>query len=128
MKIRIPAEMKRVLTLAEMPAVREIQRQESEDTMTVSEYLQMAAHVASRDNSSFQIYDASAGIAKNGRIWNYYGDGSGSLDVWLEGLAFNPCVGAFLIGVYLSDLQQVTGKESDDSQVRDHMFIREYLP
>ena len=127
MIIRIPSEMKKVLTVAEMPAVREIQRQESEDTMTVSEYLQMAAHVASSDNSSYQIYDASASIARNGRVWDYYGDGTGRLDIWLEGLAFNAYVGAFLIGVYLSDLFQITGGPADD-QVREHMFIKEFHP
>ena len=127
MKIRIPSELKKVLTLAEMPAVREIQRQEAEDTMTVPEYLKMAAHVASGDNSSFQIFDSSASIAKNCRVCDYYGAGSGNLDVWLEGLAFNAYKGAYLIGVYLSDINQVCGGPSD-SDIRNHMYIREYLP
>ena len=37
MKIRITTDSKKLLTLSEMPAVREIQRQEAEDTMTAYE-------------------------------------------------------------------------------------------
>ena len=127
MKIRIKPEMKKVLTLAEMPAAREIQRQEAEDTMTVAEYLERAARIASHSAGSFRIYDASASIARNCRVYNYYGS-TGSLDVWLEGLAFAPTVGAFLIGAYLSDIFQITGDASEDDLLRAHMYLREYLP
>lgn len=127
MKIRIKPEMKKILTLAQMPAVREIQRQESENTVTVNEYLNMAARLAGGINLSYQIFDAAASIAKNGRIWDYYFDGSEDLDVWIEGLAFNAYKGAYLIGVYLSDINQVCGGPSD-GDIRNHMYIREYLP
>ena len=127
MKIRITTDSKKLLTLSEMPAVREIQRQEAEDTMTASEYLQMAAHVASRSNADFQIFGASASIAKNCRIWEYYGADTGALDIWLEGLAFDPYEGAFLIGAYLSDIFNITGGPSDED-IRYHMFIRTYRP
>ena len=127
MKIRITSESKSVLTLAEMPAVREIQRREAENTMTPSEYLLMAAHVVTDSNENFQIFNASAEIAKNGRVWDYYGENTAYLDVWLEGLVFNPYVGAFWIGAYLSDLNKITGDPSD-ILLTEHMFIREYLP
>ena len=128
MKIRITTDSKKVLTLSEMPAVREIQRQEAEDTMTAAEYLEMAARVASRSNAGFQIFGESASIAKNCRIWEYYGADTGTLDIWLEGLAFNPAEGAFMIGAYLSDIFNITGNPADDQLVRDHMFVKEYRP
>ena len=128
MKIRITSESKQLITLADMPAVREIQRQEAEDTMTPAEYLEMAARLASRSNNSFRVYDASARIAKNCRVHEQYGPGTGNFDVWLEGLAFHPLAGAFKIGAYLSDLWQITGGPSDEYLVRDHMFIKEYRP
>ena len=128
MKIRITSESKQLITLADMPAVREIQRQEAEDTMTPAEYLEMAARLASRSNNSFQIYDASARIARNCRVYEQFGPGTGTFDVWLEGIAFHPFAGAYMIGAYLSDLWQITGGPSDEYLVRDHMFIKEYRP
>ena len=127
MKVCITSESRDVITLADMPAVREIQRGEAENTMTPAEYLQMAAHVVTESNERFQIFNACASIAKNGRIWDYYGSNTAYLDIWCEGLAFNPYLGAFWIGAYVSDLNQITGEPSD-ILLKEHMFIREYLP
>jgi len=125
MKVQIPHSMKRILTVAEMPQVREIQKQMKEDSY-LTDYLRSAARVASGGNYNFSIYNESAQIAKNARIENYYSGNSGNLDIWLECLAFDIFGGAYLIGVYLSDVFSITG--DNKAEIREHMFIKTYLP
>ena len=78
MKVQIPHSMKRILTVAEMPQVREIQKQMKEDSY-LTDYLRSAARVASGGNYNFSIYNESAQIAKNARIENYYSGNSGTV-------------------------------------------------
>lgn len=127
MKIEIPPlqEVRDTLTLADMPKVREIRKQMKEDG-NLLDYLTSAARVAANGNFNFSVYDAHAFIAKNGRVSDYYTHDSGNLDIWLEGLAFDPFAGAYMIGVYLSDVYNITG--DNNSEIKEHMFIREYTP
>ena len=127
MKIQIPPlqEVRDSLTLADMPKVREIQKQMKEDG-NLLDYLTSAARVAANGNFNFSVYDAHAYFAKNSRVSDYYTHDSGNLDIWLEGLAFDPFAGAYMIGVYLSDVYNITG--GNNSEIKEHMFIREYTP
>lgn len=126
MKVVIPFEMKGVLTLAELPAAKELIKRMREDN-DFDQYALSAARVASGINDSFAVFNQTAKIAKNERVQDYFGDNSGNLDVWLEFLAFSFFSGCYLVGVYLSDVYQITGTASD-KDLRQHMFIREYLP
>lgn len=126
MKVSIPLDMKSVLTVAEMPIAREIIKRMKDDD-SFDQYCLSAARVASGDNDSFSILTQQAQIAKNERVQDYYSDNSGNLDVWLEFIAFSLFGGCYLIGIYLSDVYQITGTASD-SELKQHMFIKEYMP
>lgn len=126
MKVSIPLDMKSVLTVSEMPKARELIKRMREDN-SFDQYALSAARVASGDRDSFLILDQKAQIAKNERVQDYYSDKSGNLDIWLEFLAFNYFSGCYLIGIYLSDVYQITGTASD-RELKQHMFIREYTP
>lgn len=126
MKVSIPLDMKSVLTVSEMPKARELIKRMREDN-SFDQYALSAARVASGDRDSFLILEQKAQIAKNERVQDYYSDKSGNLDIWLEFLAFNYFSGCYLIGIYLSDVYQITGTASD-RELKQHMFIREYTP
>ena len=126
MKVSIPFTMRGVLTVAEMPMAKELIKNMREDN-NFDQYALSAARVASGDNDNFVIFNQTATIAKNERVQDYYSDNSGNLDIWLEFLAFSFFSGCFLVGVYLSDVYQITGEPSD-ILLKEHMFIREYLP
>lgn len=126
MKVSIPLNMKSVLTVAEMPIVRELIKRMREDN-DFDQYALSAARVASGDKDSFSILTQQAQIAKNERVQDYYSDNSGDLDIWLEFIAFSFFGGCYLIGIYLSDVFSITGTASD-SELKQHMFIRQYTP
>lgn len=126
MKVSIPFTMRGVLTVAEMPMAKELIKNMREDN-NFDQYALSAARVASGDNDNFVILNQTAQIAKNERVQDYYSDNSGDLDIWLEFLAFSYFSGCYLVGVYLSDVLQIAGEPSD-ILLKEHMFIREYLP
>ena len=69
-----------------------------------------------------KIFDISAEIAGNCRIWNYYTDSSMTLDVWI--CATIKAWGAiYEVGCYLSDLWSYAGDEDD---IKSHMYIQTY--
>lgn len=126
MKVSIPFTMRGVLTVAEMPIAKDIIKNMREDN-NFDQYALSAARVASGENDNFVILNQTAQIAKNDRVQDYYSDNSGNLDIWLEFLAFSYFSGCYLVGVYLSTVYQITGQPSD-RDLKQHMFIREYLP
>lgn len=125
MKIIITEAMRKILTIAEIPAVKALQKQfKSEDFEWEAAH---AALIASRNNVS-NVLKIEAEIAKNQRIHNYYGnesEESGDLDIWLRILAYDTFYGFYDIGAYLSDIWSADGKNSEE--IRNHMFILEFL-
>ena len=93
MKVNFTAEMKKIITVAEMPAVRKVIEAEKEnDEWTVQEWAKMAAGIV-RPCSSVKVLEASAEIAKNCRIWDAYADGSADFDVWIRFTVKEPHAG-----------------------------------
>ena len=124
MKIEISETMKRILTIAEMPAVKAMQAEfKSEKFQWEAE---KAAYIAS--SSTLEILKVSAEIAKNCRIWNHYGNGenSGNLDIWIHVYAYDKWYGFYDIGAYLSDIWSVNGDNTEE--IRSHMSILEFQP
>ena len=121
MKAKITKRAKNILVLADMDAVKAVRECIKEDKL--SNYTQTIARVASGTNDTFEILKAEAEIAKNGRIWDAYGD-TKNLDVWITVYAFNAYVGFYEIGCYLTDIWEVTGDNAD--QIRNRMFVLEY--
>lgn len=121
MKIKFGAEQKKIVTVAELPIVKRIMAEMKEDD-GLKEYAEMAARIAS-GGSCEKVYECSAEIAKNRRVYEQWGDGSGNLDIWIEAAALTS-EGFVIFGIYLSDVWSITGDNADE--IRSHMYIRKF--
>lgn len=124
MKISITKEMKKVITLADMPAVNEVIKFMLDDTTTAKEAAEAAARIAS-GNNIVKVLEASAEIAGNARIWEYYGC-SAHYDVWVNFIAIidDGFGGIIMGGAYLSDIHSAAGDNYEE--IRSHMYIRKF--
>ena len=104
MKVNLTAEMKKFITVAEMPAVKKVMQYEKEnDEWTVQEWAKMAARLVFDDNGA-KVIEATARI---------------------EFTAFSEYRSSFIIaGVYLTDLWQLTKDNADE--IKSHMYIRRF--
>ena len=125
MKVSITKEMKKVITIADMPAVRKVIESMKDDTCTVKEYAETAARIAS-GNNDVKVLECSAEIAGNCRVWDHFGNGTEHYDVWINFTAIiaNGFGGIIMGGAYLSDIWQATG--DNDEELREHMYIRKF--
>lgn len=127
MKISITKDTKRILTVEEMELARKIiMAEKDEDSMTVEEYAKMAVEAvieAYGHDWCEKILEASAEIAKNCRVWNYYHDDSRDLDVWIKCIA-QTTKGFCIVGACLSDIWSI-GPNNRQEIVR-HMYIRRF--
>lgn len=122
MRVKFTKEMKGIVTVSELPAVREVLDVMKEDA-GLKEYAATAARIAARSNT-VEILKAEAEIAKNRRVFNRYSDISRDFDIWLTVYAFDAYKGFYTIGAYLSDIWDSTGENSEE--LRSYMYIREY--
>lgn len=125
MKVNLTAEMKKFITVAEMPAVKKVMQYEKEnDEWTVQEWAKMAARLVFDDNGA-KVIEATARIAKNQRVWDAFDEETRDIDVWIEFSAFSEYRSSFIIaGVYLTDLWQLTKDNADE--IKSHMYIRRF--
>ena len=124
MKVNLTAEMKKFITVAEMPAVKKVMQYEKEnDEWTVQEWAKMAARLVFDDNGA-KVIEATARIAKNQRVWDAFDEETRDIDVWIEFTAFSEYRSSFIIaGVYLTDLW-LTKDNADE--IKSHMYIRRF--
>ena len=125
MKVNLTAEMKKFITVAEMPAVKKVMQYEKEnDEWIVQEWAKMAARLVFDDNGA-KVIEATARIAKNQRVWDAFDEETRDIDVWIEFTAFREFRSSFIIaGVYLTDLWQLTKDNADE--IKSHMYIRRF--
>lgn len=125
MKVNLTAEMKKFITVAEMPAVKKVMQYEKEnDEWTVQEWAKMAARLVFDDNGA-KVIEATARIAKNQRVWDAFDEETRDIDVWIEFTAFSEYRSSFIIAdVYLTDLWQLTKDNADE--IKSHMYIRRF--
>ena len=125
MKVNLTAEMKKFITVAEMPAVKKVMQYEKEnDEWTVQEWAKMAARLVFDDNRA-KVIEATARIAKTQRVWDAFDEETRDIDVWIEFTAFSEYRSSFIIaGVYLTDLWQLTKDNADE--IKSHMYIRRF--
>ena len=126
MKISITAEAKKVITVAEMPAVHKVIEAMKKDTCTAKDYAELAARIAS-DCNSVKVLEAKAKIAGNCRVHDRVCEGSAQFDVWVTFTAIieDGFKGIIMGGAYLTDLWDYSAKNADET--RDHMFIRKFI-
>ncbi len=124
MKVNLTAEMKKFITLAEMPAVKYVMEYAKEDAYSAKDWAKVATRIVFDDNGA-KIIEATAKIAKNQRVWDTFDEGTKDIDVWIEFTAFSEYRSSFIIaGVYLTDLWQLTTDNADE--IKSHMYIRQF--
>lgn len=125
MKVQFTNEMKKVVTVAEMPAVRKVIEYMKEDYWSAKDYAERAARIASGCNS-VKVLEASAMIAGNRRIHDWYDNGSAQFDVWIKYTAVidNGFKGIIMGGAYVTDIHAATGNNNEE--LRSHMYIRRF--
>lgn len=129
MKVKLLKKDKQFITLAEAPIVRQIILDMKEDECTVEKYAEMAVRAAFNGNTfGIEVLKSSASIARNGRVWNQYGDESGTLDIWIDATAYvdNGNSEFIIIGCYFSDICQLSGNYEDNQDLISHMYIRRF--
>ena len=123
MKIKITDSMKKFITVAEMPVVKNVIACVKEDESKVEDYALIAARVALNTNC-VEVLQASAEIARNRRVWNQYTNDSADFDVWIRFVAYNEDDCFVMCGVYLTDVLSITG--DNHAVIRSVMHIREF--
>ena len=124
MKVNLTAEMKKFITVAEMPAVKKVMQYEKEDDYSAQDWAKVAARIVFDDNAAM-IIEAKARIAKNQRVWDAFDEETRDIDVWIELTAFSAYCSSFIIaGAYLTDLWQLTKDNADE--IKSHMYIRQF--
>lgn len=122
MKVKFTTEAKRYITIEEANKAHKIIEEMKEDK-GIKDYAQMAAILAG-GSGEYDILKVEAEISKNSNAFDYYGDGTGNLDIWLNIYAFNYFTGFFVIGAYLSDIWSIADDNKDE--IRERMYIKHY--
>ena len=123
MTVKIDNESKKWMTLYELPIAKDIAKDLREED--IKSDVETACHCID-PYGVVTVYSATAKIAGNQRVYNYYNDESGRLNVWIDFVAYiNGTVPMFVQGgIYLSDVWQV-GSDTYD-EIRNHMYIRKF--
>ena len=79
MKISITKESKSYLTVNEYEVAQRIIGEMREENL--NEIAMIAADIATSGKGQ-KVFEATAEICRNIRVWNQYGDDSGMLDIW----------------------------------------------
>lgn len=127
MKVTFSAEYKRLFTLEEYHIAKQIVKDMKNDESTAEEYARSAVNAIGRAydiGSCSVVYSCSAVVSKNSRVYDYYSDGSGALDIWLEGVARTD-EGFLDFGAYLSDIWSLSDENAAEI-ARYHMYSSIY--
>ena len=125
MKIQITKEAKNYLTLKDLAAVKAIRDDFAENKEDFSFEIELALSIASGVNLSAEsVLKATAEAALNDRIYNYYNEESGHVDIWLRIKAYDSFYGFYDVNCYLSDIWQAGAENKDE--IKSHMYIRHF--
>lgn len=128
MRVKFTNEMKKFVTVAEMPVVRQLIQDMKEDECPPEEYARIAMSVVepSAVSSQFEIFKATAEVTKNSHVNDRYFDGSGRFDVWISFVAYSSFYGAYECGIYLSDIWDMSFEPDNYDSIRSRMFIKAF--
>lgn len=131
MKVKFTKQAKTYITVAEAAEARKIIESLKNDDESATDYLRSAGNLANKmiNNSPFgidRVLEADAEISRNNRAWDNYHEGSGKLDVWVQGLVKADLDTYMEIGAYLSDIWNITGNNEMDADIIEHMYIEVY--
>lgn len=123
MKVKLDKNYRELYTLSDFERAKAVIKfMKEEDSSTVKEYAEYAVREALRDTGVYdrEIITAEAHTAGNRRVWDAYGEGTASMDVWIEALA-RTSEGFIEFGAYLTDIWQ-TGSEP----YKQNMYIKRF--
>ena len=121
MKVKFTNRAKRIVTVAELPKVKEMINDLKEDTGLI-DYVNLMAMIATGENASFEVLKAEAEVAKNSQGVGYFADND--LDVWVNAYAFHLVYGFCSLGFYLSNAWQYDGDNGDE--IKKRMYFKHY--
>ena len=126
MKIRMPKDFKKYYTLEELEQMKTIRAnlKKWEEETPAEEWLKMAARdiIRGEGDHILEVLKAEAKFAGNCRVWNAYGEDTGRMDIWIEGVV--QCFDQILeIGAYLTDIWAIDGR---NEAVRDNAYVVRY--
>ena len=142
MKVKITEDSKKILTLAEMSSAKRIINESKNDGYTTEELAKQAmslfCHFKNKEleasgyypvySGQFKIFNAVAEIAKNNRIYDWWGEDTGHLDVWISWIAVSEYYGAVELGMYVSDIHHIMCDYEVCDSIYYNMYINEYQP
>lgn len=122
MRVRIPHDMRRVITIDEMPAMKEtiatVKDIDIHDDAIIAARLLLGEGV--------ELIEAQAEICKNSRIWNFHSNDSRDFDIWVTFTAYAETEGFIKAGANLSDIYQIGADKETDKEIISHMFVRRF--
>ena len=121
MKVLFTAKEKEYFTVAEMPVVREI-IEDMKDGDLNSDITILSHIIAS--TGDVKVFESSATIAKNRRVWNAFSNNSRDIDIWIETTFFDKYYGFYMIGAYLTDIWKSDGNNAEE--LKSYMYIRRF--
>lgn len=127
MKIKVDEEAKKILTLSDMPIVKQIIK----DFKTNEDDLSWELETLKNIFGATEIIKSEARISKNCRVYNYFNENSNNIDIWIDATFYenysseNKGGVFYIVGAYLTDIYQSTGENWKELQSR--MYIRKFL-
>lgn len=116
MKVTFQKDYKKLLTIAEYENAKQIISDMKEDETTAADYAEYAVNAigsAYGIGGCEKVLSCSAEIAGNYRANNNYNKDSGTLDIWITGIA--KTWGGFCeFGAYLTDIWSLTSDNSEN--------------
>ena len=124
MRVHFYQEDKKYFTMAEAPIVNTIIKDMKTSEETAASSVEYAMHAL--DERNFKVLKADAKISHNCRIYNYYNDESGTIDIWIDAMVVADYSGKFyMIGFYLSDAWSVGADNHDE--IASRMYVRKFI-
>lgn len=123
MKVKLEENYRRNYTLEDFDRAKKVIAFEKDDPDTASGWAVYAVNeVQEQFGWCDEVLRATASTYKNVDAWNAYGDGSGNMDIWIEGIA-KTTKGYLEFGAYLSDIW-----EAGITPFGHRMYTRFYAP
>ena len=127
MVIKFTDEMKKLVSVAELPIVATLTAEFTNSEENEIGYAEMAARAILKTNDVC-VLRASAEIAKNCRVLDRMFDGSSDFDVWIDFIAIGESSETEIVigGAYLSDIWDLCGDREIDDNLVNHMYSRKF--
>lgn len=122
MNVRFNKEDRQYFTMAEAPIVNAIIKNMKSSDDDVNTITECAMHAL--DEYGVEVLKADAKISHNDRIYNYYNNESGTIDIWVDAIVKTDNT-FYIIGFYLSDAWSISC--DNHAEIASHMYVRKFV-